>query len=112
MQETRVFTLKTKVFSASFAVNILTWIWIWFRLPKEPTETILHYNVAYGADLVDSSGKIYLIPATATVIFLVNLLLVPVFRRHLIAQNFLAAASLLCSVLLFISSWFLLRYIF
>ena len=80
---------------ASLLINIIHWVILFFKIKPGDDSILLHYNIIYGADYVDQSKYIYLIPATALVMLIVNIIFsVYVFRREKIASYFINFVSI------------------
>ncbi len=105
------FGITGRLFLASFSVNILTWILLWKVGISGSSDSVLHYNVAYGVDFVDSSGKVFLLPITGLVIIIANTILSAGFKNNHIIRRQIASVSLFCSIILLFSSWLLLEFV-
>lgn len=91
-------------FGLSLFINIIIVLFIFgkFGFSQEPVP--LHFNIVYGIDYVDESRKLYQLPATGLVIFLVNFLTgSQVYEKEKIFSYYLGFSSLLVSVILAIA---------
>lgn len=95
-------------FLLAFVANIITWLFIYFKIKPNSEIVPLHYNVFYGADLVGKGYYLYLLPVAGLVIIVINF----VFSRYAqrldrFAGRTLAAVSLVCQIIIFIAVVFL-----
>lgn len=95
-------------FVAAFAVNIISWLFIYYKIRPSSEIVPLHYNIFYGADLVGKGYFIYLIPAAGLFIILLNAV---VYRFTLRIDRFagktLAIVSFAAQILIFVALAFL-----
>ena len=77
--------------------NVATWLALFLGIPRTDDLVVLHYNIFFGVDLLDTWAKLFLLPGTALGIALVNGILAGI----LLARNpFLAKVLLWSSLLL------------
>lgn len=90
--------------AAIFLVNALAWGAALFIAGRIDGETaILHYNVDFGANLIDRTGNLYVIPALGLVITAINLVIANAlltYKREPLAVHLLFAGALLVNLLL------------
>lgn len=78
-------------------LNILIWIFVLIKFGAGMEAVVLHYNVEFGADLVDTWSKIFTIPVSALVFVIVNTLLAYLFYK---LESFLSYIILIASFVL------------
>lgn len=105
------FNFTGRFYLAAFAINIITWLVLWKIAVSGVPDAVLHYNVAYGVDLVDSSAKVFLLPTTGIVIIFANILLSLSSHKSSVARRLPAVMSFVTSVLLLFASWLLIRFV-
>ena len=94
----------------SLLTNIIHWAILASKIKGNTGNIVLHYNVIYGADLIDKSTMIYVIPAVALVIFLVNLALANYFfKREKLAAFFLNFSTIIVQLIFLAASLSLIR---
>lgn len=106
-----VWSLSGKFFIASLIINILTWFVLWKIAVTGVSDSVLHYNVAYGIDLVDSASKIFLLPATGLAVWLANLILAISSSKFELLRMLSAVMSFMVSLLLLFASGLLIRFV-
>ena len=100
------------LFSLAFIVNIISWLFIYFKIRPGSEIIPLHYNIFYGADSVGRGYYIYFLPAVGMLILLVNFILQKYAAKvdgktDDFAGKTLAAVSLASAVIIFIAVAFL-----
>lgn len=86
-------------------INIIHWVVLLIKIQPSSQNILLHYNVIYGPDFVEKSSYIYVIPATALILFILNLVLSNIFfRREKIAAYFLNFASIAVQIVFLVAS--------
>ena len=95
--------------AAALLINIIHWIVLFLKIkPTEPS-IVLHYNVIYGADLVDRAAFIYMIPASALLILILNYLVANFLsRREKLTGYFLGFASIAIQVVFLLATFSLI----
>ena len=91
-------------------INLLTWVGSYFlNTLIGDNLAVLHYNVAFGVDLVGSAKKLYLTPLLGLTVLIINSLLGALlkdYKDRLIVVMLLASAMLVnifCLVALYFS---------
>ncbi len=76
-------------------VNIIHWVLLLFKIAPNSERILLHYNVVYGADVVDKSAYIYFIPSLALLFLILNAFVASnLFKKEKLASYFLNIASI------------------
>jgi len=79
----------------AFLLNIIQWAVIFIKLKPSGQNILLHFNVIYGADLVDLDYYAYLVPGIALLFLLVNgAAALFIYQREKLASYFLGMANL------------------
>lgn len=69
-------SLREKLFwillGISFLINIISWAWLYFAVPKGSFPFILHYNIYFGRDLLGERLALFQIPLVGLVILTIN----------------------------------------
>src|SRR3989338_6835129 len=87
--------LNTVSIGITAALNIIHWLILYIKIKPGDANILLHYNVIYGRDLIGKSSYIYLIPATALLFLIVNILIAGKFyKSEKLAAYFLNFASI------------------
>jgi hypothetical protein len=85
-------------FSLALAVlgNLAMWVAVWWIVEPTDRPVILHYNVYFGVDAIGDWRNIYIMPALALAILLVNLVLSRFFfyKERLVSHLFAVMAFL------------------
>ena len=86
-------------------VNIIHWTLLLIKIKVSDQNILLHYNIIYGSDFVEKSSYIYVIPATALILFILNFVLSNIFfRREKMAAYFLNFATIAVQIVFFVAS--------
>jgi len=95
-------------FWLAFAINIITCLFIYYKIRPSSEVVPLHYNIFYGPDVIGKGYYIYLLPAAGVLIALVNIIF---YRYSLKVDAFggktLAVVSMIAAVFIFIAVIFL-----
>ncbi|HBB36944.1 MAG: hypothetical protein UX02_C0002G0155 [Candidatus Moranbacteria bacterium GW2011_GWC1_45_18] len=82
-------------------LNLGMWIAVWQIVEPASRPIILHYNVYFGVDSIGDWRNVFLMPALAAVIFLVNAVLSRFFYyKERLASYLFAAMALLVQLLM------------
>jgi hypothetical protein len=82
-------------FGSALLINIIHWALVYFKLGRTQGTILLHYNIIYGTDFVDHAAFAYLIPLTASVLLIINIILASYFyRKEKLAAYFLNFGNL------------------
>jgi len=93
----------------SLVLNIVSWVWLVFRLGSQEEAIFLHYNILFGVDLIGEWEKILYLPAVGLCVFLLNAVLGWIlFHKEKFAAYILLAISVLCQAFLLIASGLLI----
>jgi len=94
----------------SFIINVLLWIFLYWQIKKiidsnpEYTTIPLHYNVFFGIDKYGEWYKIFFMPLTGLIIFLVNSITsFMIYSKKNILSYFLTLITLISQVILAIA---------
>lgn len=105
---------KNSITKNTLAASILANMFIWFFLVQNKRNNdypvILHYNMFFGVDYLDSYDKIYLIPFVGLVIITLNMMLgYSLYTKKRLASYFLSFNAILVQIFLILASYFLIR---
>ncbi|MBI2355680.1 MAG: hypothetical protein HYV13_00555 [Candidatus Doudnabacteria bacterium] len=90
--------------------NIIHWVILASKVKISSSSIVLHYNVIYGADLIDKAYAIYIIPAAALLILIINFLLANYFfKREKLAAFFINFSTVIVQLIFLIASINLIR---
>jgi len=94
---------------ASFGVSalliIIHWVILYIKVKPSRGNVLLHFNVVYGADLVGKSLYLYLLPAIALTVIVINAFLTRYFyKREKLASYFVAVATIPVQLVFFIAT--------
>lgn len=93
-------------FSAIIVLNAITWV-IAYQINTKAIGNkiiILHYNVDFGVNLINSAGQTYLIPSTGLIIFLFNFIILLFFyKKNRLISHLLLAAPVLANMVFLIA---------
>lgn len=88
--------------AVALLVNIIHWAILWLKIKPGESSIVLHYNVIYGVDLVDRAAFIYMIPAAALLVLILNFLISNyLFGREKLAGYFLNLAGIAVQLVFF-----------
>jgi hypothetical protein len=93
----------------SFAINIIAFFWLFFKINPGNKTLALHFNVIVGADLYGNGKNLYFVPLSGFIINLVNFTLYSkfknseIFYRHLFSFTSLFVQCILLSAILLLS---------
>ncbi|MBI1974815.1 MAG: hypothetical protein HYS57_00460 [Parcubacteria group bacterium] len=60
------------VVAFSAFLNIVSWIWIYLKVPGGSFPFIVHYNIYFGHDLLGERIALFQLPLTGTLILFIN----------------------------------------
>jgi len=87
------------------SINIIHWLILYIKIKPTSNTILLHYNVVFGADLIGKSFYIYLIPAVALALLLINLYVASSFyKKEKLAGYFLNIGSIAVQLIFFVAS--------
>ncbi|MBI4049665.1 MAG: hypothetical protein HY395_02500 [Candidatus Doudnabacteria bacterium] len=96
--------------ASALLINIIHWTILAIKIGFGSNSVVLHYSVVYGADLIDSAYLIYVIPAIALVIFIINLFLANYFfKREKLASFFINFTTIIVQLIFLAASLNLIR---
>ena len=104
-----IFNIKSSLLYLIFIIfwQLAAWFQAWFIKNNLSGDfLVLHYNVDFGIDLVDSPAKIYLFPLFGLLIFLFNIILLACLHKNKnfkTLNHFLLGSSALFGVFLSIA---------
>lgn len=94
---------------AALLANIIHWVLLISKVGSSEQTILLRYNVVYGTDFVERAAYIYLIPAIASLIFLLNLILsFNFYSKEKLAGYFLNFATVAVQILFLTASLILI----
>lgn len=89
----------------SFLINIIHWLFLLSKIKIGTDKILLHYNVVYGADFVEKSYYLLMIPSLAFLSLVINLILGRYFyRKEKMAAYFLNFSSIVVQVVFLIAT--------
>ena len=94
----KIKTLFTKIWFlwlACLAFNIITFLFIYFKISPGNKTLALHYNILVGVDRYGSGKNLYFLPGIGLVISAVNFVLYRAFKD---GEDFLAGLTVLVSL--------------
>lgn len=95
-------------FLLSFFINLLLWAFLFWRIKPQETLIYLQYNIYFGINLIGPWYKIYLIPLSGLLFFLINLAIsIIIHNKEKMVAYFLMLTSVLCQVFLWIGAIFI-----
>lgn len=104
-----IFKFKSSFFYLALVSfwQIVAWFQAWFISHNLSGKfLVLHYNVDFGIDLVDSPGKIYLYPFLGLSVFLINIFILAFFSKNKnfkIISHFLFGAATVFTIFIVIA---------
>lgn len=94
------------------ALNLLMWIFVYFKVKPSSELVALHYNIYSGIDLIGEWWKFYTIPAIGFFIYATNQLLAKYcYRREKILSYMLVAAHILIQLYLMWALFLIIKFI-
>ncbi len=91
--------------SISLLINIIHWLILFIKIRPTGGNILLHYNVVSGPDLVDKSIYVYIIPAVALGLLILNAMLSAIFyKREKLASYFVNYAGIPIQLIFLVSS--------
>lgn len=91
-------------FGISLALNIIHWLVLYFKLKPGVSNVLLHYNVVLGSDLIGPGIYLYLVPATALILLIINWgLASSLYKKEKLASYFLAFATIAIQLIFLIA---------
>ena len=98
---------KLSLFWLALLVNIITWLFIFYKIKPTAEVIPLHYNIFFGASFIGKAYFLYFLPAIGLAIIIVNFLF---YRKSLAFEKF--AGEILLAVSLFVQIMILIAVIF
>ena len=100
---------KDRIFSIFFFVsiflNILLWIFILWQIKPGADPVYLHYNIYFGIDLIGSYFRLYFMPLSGLIIFLLNAVISAIiYKQEKIISYFLIIISACTQVFLWVAT--------
>lgn len=87
---------KKKIFwpllIVTIVVNLLSWVFLLWKLPYKESSFLLHYNVYFGVDLYGAWWKLLVSPATGSLTMAINVLFIFLLRQILNFSSFIMMA--------------------
>lgn len=86
-------------------INIIHWLLLFFKISPAGDRILLHYNVIFGADLVDKSIYAYLIPSFAFGILIFNFALsYVIYKKEKLVSYFFNFSTVAVQLIFFIAT--------
>lgn len=101
------FADRMNFISLGFAavINLIHWSILYYNIKPGSSSILLHYNVVYGADLIEKSSYLYRIPLLALVLLVFNgILSNAYYKREKLASYFLNFGSLVVQIFFLIAT--------
>lgn len=76
-------------------INIITFLFIYFKIHPDSNRLALHYNVLVGVEWYGNGRNLYFIPAVGFLISAVNFVLYKALKK---SENFLTSLTILASI--------------
>jgi hypothetical protein len=96
----RFFTIN---FWLTVAINLLLWFFVFLLAQPVSHQIVLHYNIYFGIDLLDSWAWLLALPVAGIFIFFVNNLLAYwLYTKNLLLAQMLSLAGTVSQVTLFL----------
>ena len=117
MSDERLYPLKLYIkYRVSWAMiglalllNLLTWLWVAWRIRPQTWPIFLHYNVLFGVDYVGEWWRVFAVPATGSVILLANFFLGwMLFGKDKFISLLINSVSVICNALLLVTAGILI----
>lgn len=87
--------------AASFLINIITCLVLWFYAKPSAHQIALHYNVVVGFNELGSGYRLYQLPMLGFIVTIINFLLLRIFKdRHIYLSAAAGVIALLSAVVL------------
>lgn len=94
----------------SFAINIITFLFIHYKIHPSNRTLALHYNVIVGVDWYGAGKNLYSLPLIAFLLTVINMILYNALKRRQYILPFLSAIiTFIVQLLILISVFFLAR---
>ena len=95
---------------ACFAFNIITLLFVHYKINSSGPTLALHYNVIFGVDWYGAGKNLYTIPLVGFIITIVNLFLYRTLKKQGMFLSFLCGlVSLFVQIILLVAVIFLAR---
>jgi hypothetical protein len=95
-------------FILSFILNLLLWIFLYWKIQPQVDPIVLNYNIYFGISLIGDWWHIFTLPLVGLVIWLINLILVAIWsKKEQLLTSFLSYTTTLIQILLIIVSIFM-----
>jgi hypothetical protein len=76
-------------------LNIIHWVLLYIKIKPGESNILLHYNVVYGPDFIQSSTYLYWIPLLALILLITNIIASAIFyKKEKLASYFINIASI------------------
>lgn len=69
------------LFIACVALNTISWIVLFWKIPKTDDTIFLHYNIYYGIDLTGAWAELFWMPVSGLAILFLNIVLLYSFKQ-------------------------------
>lgn len=89
----------------SLALNLATWLRLWWQIPLNEQDLFLHYNILFGVDYIGKSWEVFKLPLLGTAILLFNVFFGwTLYKHNRFMAQLLNFINLFCQIFLFISA--------
>lgn len=95
-------------FILAFLLNLACWILPYFLIKPGSEPIILHYNIYFGVDLIGEWYRIFFLPASATILMLINIALgVITYRKDATISKIFFGGTVIIQFLALVSTYLL-----
>lgn len=93
------------LFFSSLTLNILLWVFVLWQIKPQTEPVYLHYSIYFGIDLIGAYWRLYAIPLSGLIIFLLNgLFSVIIYDKEKIISYFLLVTNALVQIVLWVAA--------
>ena len=91
--------------SLALVINIAVWVWIFITIQPQSETIFLHYNILFGVDYIGEWWRVFFMPMTGLLIFVLNFLVGwALFHKDKFVSIILNAVNVMCQILVLVAS--------
>ena len=95
---------NTVMLASALVLNIASWVWTLWQIPRTDQEIFLHYTILYGVDYIGEWWRVLNLPAIGLCILVANGALGwSLFHKDKVVGYLLNAVAVLCQVFILIA---------
>lgn len=79
----------------SLSLNLLIWVLLYLKIPRNMESVILHYNIYFSIDLIGEWYRVFILPTAGLVILFINSFLSYIIYKQSRLAAYLLAGSIL-----------------